>query len=313
MKKIFTLISVAILSISTAFAQEAFKHLGASLEVGTTGVGVNLSYPVITDRLVVTVGYNFPKFPISSGFDLNSGAISSQMNQAIGKIENYNNFIDKNPEKAQYLSLSKIPTDNLKKSIDKVSTDIDAKVNFGNFKAFVEYYPTTKSYFHFTAGVLIGSGHWMDISGEADPKVWAAYKDVVHAHDQLQRVVDAHPELKGEVTTIPSVKEAAKITVNSESFAVDPETGKVDVSLSVRKVKTYLGIGFGSSCPTKRNFGFQMEIGAYYQGKPTLESASKVAYDANAYSNKTVDDIVETLVYLRWYPQLTFRFTGKIF
>ncbi len=287
--------------------------MGASLEFGSTGLGVNVSVPVINNRLLVTVGYNFPKFSISSDYKLNSGAISGQMSSALDKIRGYNNYVDNNPQVASYLQLSKIPTENLQRSIGEVNTDIQARLNFGNFKAFIEYYPTKKSFFHFTAGFLISGGEWMQINGTADNTVWAAYKDVVNAHNQLQRIVDAHPQLKTEITTLPSVNEAARITINNETFAVDPETGKLDLSLTVRKFKPYIGVGFGSSVPTERRFGFQMEIGAYYQGKPTFDSNTRVAYDANAYGDKAVDDIVDMLQYLRWYPQLTFRFTGRIF
>lgn len=312
MKKVILLLT-SLLCTTSVFAQMAFRQLGTSVEFGTTGLGVNVSVPVITDRLIVTVGYNFPKFSVSSDFKLNSNAISNQMNQALSKIDGYNRYIDSNPEVASYLQLSKIPTDNLQKSIGEVKTDIEAKLNFGNFKAFVEYYPTKKSFFHITAGVIISNGEWMEISGKADNSVWAAYKDVVNAHDQLQRIVESHPQLQGEVTTIPSVREAAKVTINNESFAVDPETGKLNLSLSVKKIKPYIGVGFGSSVPTLKRLGFQMEVGAYYQGKPSFDSDSRVAYDANAYSDKTVDDIVDMLQYLRWYPQLSFRFTGRIF
>lgn len=318
MKKLFALICIALLGIGSSNAQEAFKHLGASLEVGSTGIGVNLSYPLISDHLIMTVGYNFPSFTISKEFGLNKGSIDGQMNQAIGKLKEYNKLVNDYGDYAQQMGLSAIPgVDGMSEKIANVkelNADVDASVNFGNFKVMFEYYPTTTNLFHFTAGLFIGSGSWMDISGKIDQKVWNdAYRPVIKAHDQLMAEINMHPDLKDKVTAVPSIKEAAKITVYDETFVIDPESGKLDASLSINKVKPYIGIGFGSSIPTKQSCGFQMEIGAYYQGKPTFESSTRVNYDPSAYSNTAVDEIVEYLEYLSWYPQITFRFTGKLF
>ena len=318
MKKLFALICIALLGVGTTNAQEAFKHLGASLEVGSTGIGVNLSYPLVSDHLIMTVGYNFPSLTISKEFGLNKGSIDGQMNQAIGKLKQYNKMIADHPEAAAQKGYAPITgVDGLGEkiaSVKELNADVDASINFGNFKVMLEYYPSTNNLFHFTAGLLIGSGSWMDVDGKIDQKVWNdAYRPVIKAHDELMAIINSHPELKDQIGTIPNIKEAAKITIYDETFVIDPESGKLDAKIANNKVKPYLGIGFGSSIPTKKRCGFQMEIGAYYQGKPDFESPTKVAYDPSAYSNSMVDDVVEYFEYLSWYPQITFRFTGRIF
>ena len=308
MKKIFTLASIALLSISTAFAQEAFKHLGASIEFGTTGLGINLSYPVISDHLVVTLGYNLPELPISSNFDLNISPINDKIGKANNMINRYNDALDKYP---QYITGSRL--ENLT-SLSECNVKIKDKINFGNFKAMVEYYPTDKSYFHITAGVFVGEGTWMNISAQADKDVWSVYQKAVELNKQIPDLRNKGIAAVQDIAPIEGLETAAKVNINGDTYHLSPNNGgRIDTKLTVRKIKPYVGVGFGSSVPTKKRLGFQMEIGAYYQGKPTFESNDMVSYDNSAYNNQTVDDIVDEIIYLRWYPQVSFRFTGRIF
>lgn len=303
-----------MMACGAAHAQKAFRQVGMSIEAGTTGLGANLSLPLVTNHLVLTLGYNFPSFTYSDDVELNSGAISQKMNSAIGSINAYNQFIDQNDLVAAHLGLQKIPTDNLQNSVQGVKANVDATINFANYKAMLEYYPTTKSAFHITVGFMYGDGEWLNINAKADNSVWSAYRDVVREHDKLADVFQKHPELKNQynLETMPSVREAAKISVNNQSFAIDPVSGVFESVVKVEKFKPYVGIGFGSSVPTRKRCGFQMEIGAYYQGKPELVSDQEVPFDNTAYTEKTVNTIVENIEHLQWYPQLTFRWTLRL-
>lgn len=320
MKKILSLITASVLGLSTLSAQEAFKHLGASVELGTTGVGVNISYPVITDRLVLSVGYNFPSLSVKSHFDLNGQPINDQIRSANNMINSYNNMITKYPDQAAERGMKPIdPIGN----ISSIDTEIKAKLNFGNVKIMAEYYPTSSSFFHFTAGVLIGNGEWMTIDAKADPAVWQTYTNAVKQNAAIPHIkageltagIPGAPVIPAtDIHPVDGLDNAAKVNIHDETYVLAANSGgHLKTKLAVQKVKPYIGVGFGSSVPTERRVGFQMEIGAYYQSKPSFESNSKVTYDPSAYSSKKVDDIADMLLYLRWYPQLTFRITGRIF
>lgn len=335
MKRVFTLFAASILGLSALSAQEAFKHLGASVEFGTTGLGINLSYPVITDRLIVSVGYNFPSYSIKSDFDLNGQPINERINSANSMIDQYNNMVNNYENlKNDYGSIIAFPDANLKTidridNVDQVHTDIDAKMNFGNFKVMAEYYPTTKSYFHITAGFMIGNGEWMNVSANVEQKAWNTYLKAIEQNKSIptmkkgELTQNAQPPYPGfpmpvfpnrDIQPVEGLEDAVKVNIHNDTYTLSPESGgHLDTKLTIRKFKPYIGVGFGSSVPTKKRLGFQMEIGAYYQGKPTFESKYITTYDPKAFSNKTVDDIVDMLQYLRWYPQLSFRFTGRIF
>lgn len=318
MKKLLALISALILCSNMLSAQEALQHLGASIEVGTTGAGVNVSFPVITDRLIVTVGYNFPSVTINSHFDLNASTINSKINAANNMIGNYNKVIDENPEGAQKLGMTKITPIN---EVDKINTEVKAKLNFGNFKLMAEFYPSKSNYFHFTAGLLIGSGEWIDINAQVDEKVWNTYITAMVQNEHIPtlskndpKVIEAGIKLNTDIHPVAGLEDAAKLNIHDETYHLSKDCGgHLNTKLMVNKVKPYIGIGFGSSIPTKRRLGFQTELGAYYQGKPYFESSAKTEYDKSAFSSSMVDDIIDNIIYLHWYPQLTFRLTGRIF
>ncbi len=315
MKKVFALALAASMMAGASQAQEAFKHLGMSVEVGTTGLGVNLSYPLVKDHLIVTLGYNLPTYTINTDFDLNGSIINNRIASANAAIDSYNSIIEKNPEVAADKSMSKI--DRIE-NVSTINTEIEAKINFVNFKALLEFYPTTKSAFHFTAGVYVGDGEWMSINAQADPAVWSVYKRAVDQNKLIPTLSkdELAPGVPGtDIRPVEGLDKAAVFNLNGETYCLDPNSGgRLDTKLTIQKVKPYLGVGFGSSVPTRKRLGCQLEIGAYYQGKPTLESPSKLeAYNAEAFSSKTVDDIIKTVVHFEWYPQLTLRFTGRLF
>lgn len=302
MKKLLALISALILCSNMLSAQEALQHLGASIEVGTTGAGVNVSFPVITDRLIVTVGYNFPSVSINSHFDLNASTINSKINAANELIAKNNPIFEKEGYK---------PLEQIEEIKDKITTEVKAKLNFGNFKLMAEFYPSKSNYFHFTAGLLIGSGEWIDINAQVDEKVWNTYLSAVA---QNERIPDLRDKGYPNIHPVEGLDNAAKLNIHDETYQLSKDCGgHLNTKLMVNKVKPYIGIGFGSSIPTKRRLGFQTELGAYYQGKPYFESSAKTEYDKSAFSSSMVDDIIDNIIYLHWYPQLTFRLTGRIF
>lgn len=315
MKKIFALALAASMMAGAANAQEAFKHLGISVEVGTTGAGVNISYPIVTDHVILTLGYNLPTYVYKTDFDLNGDLINGRIASANSAIDAYNKVINDHPNLAQAQGLN--PLDRID-NVSSINTAVEAEINFVNYKAFLELYPTTKSAFHFTVGAFYGNGEWVNIGAQADPTVWGVYKKAVDQNKTIPTVAansygpgvpatDIHP--------VEGLEDAAVFNLNGQTFRLDPEhsNGHLDTKLTVRKLKPYVGIGFGSSVPTRKRVGCQLELGAYYHGKPSIVSEAEVEYNPNAFSSSTVDDVLETITKFRWYPQMTLRITGRLF
>lgn len=352
MKKILTLLSAAVVTSSAAFGQEAFKHVGLSVEAGTTGLGVNLSYPLLTDHIVLTLGYNFPVYTIKKTAELSTGYVNGKVGQVNSMIADFNNrasSFNQNIGSMTELGLnvSEMQLIDPIEPLQSMNADLNAKLNFGNFKAMLEIYPTQKSYFHFTLGVMVGNGDWMNISAAVDQHTWGTYLQALSASEQAANTVqtynanladnnakideynakiDQYNQIPGvtplnHVPNLPNVGEqppvddAAAISLNGQLFVLDKTSnGQLDIALKVKKVKPYIGVGFGSSVPTKRRVGCQMEVGAYYQGKPILESPQEnPTFGGAFYRDKLIDEVVKTVVRLQWYPQITLRFTGRLF
>ncbi len=318
MKKLLSLITVAALTFSTAQAQIAFRQLGASVEVGTTGIGVNLSYPVVSDHLIVSAGYNFPSFAYTKNIEVGS----QYVNKHIEQVKEVAGLYDKGVDIINQFSQKQLPHigDDVRK-IDKITADVKAKVNFGNFKLMLQYYPTTQNSFYLAAGVFIGNGEMATLTGQIDDQVWSIYEKAVEANRELGKIPPAIAEdiktllhLDGDLRPVKNLEEAIRFNIGDQTFQIRPEdNGHIEAQLKVNKVKPYLGIGFGNSIPQRHRCGFQMEIGAYYQSKPKLVSTQEVPYDIEAIWQKDLADVKDIIQKFSWYPQLTFRFTGKIF
>ena len=97
MKRLFTTAALSAMAASCAFAQsynnmEAFRNVGVGIEAGLMGAGFEVSMPVVTDHLVLVLGYNLPNFKVKTDFDVSSSDIRQKINEMNTNINNYNFF-----------------------------------------------------------------------------------------------------------------------------------------------------------------------------------------------------------------------------
>ena len=102
---------------------------------------------------------------------------------------------------------------------------------------------------------------------------------------------------------------AGSIEVGDYNIPVDKD-GNVRGGLKVKGFRPYVGIGWGRAIP-KHLLNFNVELGAQFQGKPQVYSESG---DLEEFANnREENDFHDVIKYLKVYPTLTFRLTGKIF
>ena len=295
MKRLLTTAALSAMAVSCAFAQsynkmEAFHNVGVGIEAGLMGAGVEVSMPVVTDHLVLVLGYNLPKLSIGTDFDVSSSELRGKIRDLNANIDLYNSQVGNIP------GYSRI--DNLDCPSTDINVDVDAKVNFGAFKAMVEYYPSARSSFHLTAGMFVGQDDFISLSGTADAAWWQVYQKALSINKQLPSDM-----------RINDIENSVKFNIDEQTFQLKENSGgKVDLSVATKKVKPYFGIGFGRAIPKKR-VGFQFELGAWMHGKPTIKSASEVSYDAEA---DGIDGVSDVMSKVQFWPQMTFRLTGRI-
>ena len=296
MKRLFTTAALSAMAASCAFAQsynnmEAFRNVGVGIEAGLMGAGFEVSMPVVTDHLVLVLGYNLPNIKVNTDFEVSSSDIRQKINEMNTNINNYNALASGMP------NYSRI--DNLDYPDKDITVDVDAKVKLGAFKCMLEYYPSAENSFHITVGMLIGQDNFVNLKGTADAEWWQTYMKAIEINDK---------QLPSEYR-VSNLEDVVKFSIDDRTFQLKPNSnGKVDLDVNINKVRPYLGFGFGRPIPKKR-VGFQFELGAWFHGKPEIVSDSEVSYDPSA---DGVSDVVKVMNNIQFWPQMTFRLTGRI-
>jgi len=147
-------------SLGAMMAQSnVLNHMDIGVNVGTTGIGIDLALP-ITEYVRIRAGYNFvPRFTIHTDFPIETrgGSVSKLTNNIAGKVES---------KLAQLgIDINDEGFEEYKHLIDKFS-NIEAKdyvtmglqPNLNHFKFLVDVMPFKHNkHWSFTAGFFIGS------------------------------------------------------------------------------------------------------------------------------------------------------------
>ena len=79
MKKIlFAIAALSALSVP-AFSQQAFNSLSFGIEAGTTGVGIQLAMPLVTDHIVLVAGFNAPSLNFNTNFEVDMEQVNTSL------------------------------------------------------------------------------------------------------------------------------------------------------------------------------------------------------------------------------------------
>lgn len=289
MKKRDLCVAAALLALAfPSRAQEAFNSLSFGLEIGTTGVGVELAMPLVTDHLVVAAGFNAPFMTYAFSRSVSAEACNASIDHVNSQLESIGAV-----ERVDYV-------------LPDAELQFRPVLNLSTAKLMLEYYPFRKSSFHITAGAYFGMGeNFMSITATADRIFWAAYNAV---HDEIAVLNQKYGDTPGyEARNLAPLQYSA----GDRTFAVTDKDGAgySDAVLHVAKVRPYLGLGFGRSVPKSR-FGFQVDVGVWYHGVPALSSDCEVEYNPDADSLLGDISLLDRLVL---FPQLSLRLIYKIF
>lgn len=294
MRKLFVSVIVFIAFCASASSQEAFKHLSAGVDVGTTGVGLELALPVVTDHLVIKAGGNLPNFSASATATYDMSSFSSRINEYVVQANNY--LTQVHGETTQFAQL---PNNTL--------VEASARIYFASFRAILEYYPSKNSGFHISAGVYVGSNQVLAADGCA-VDLWNSYSIDKAISDEMCSKYDDFEEIVGGIPDLAA-------NINGKTYQIkDP--GNVNLGLSVWKARPYFGIGFGKSVPDTR-CGFQFDLGAIYLGRPSFTSTNEVAYQPDLpslnFDNSGINAVMNTMAKYAFWPVVNFRFILRIF
>lgn len=296
MKRSVFVATLVFLSIAISSAQEAFKSLSFGVEVGTTGVGVELALPMVTDHVVLKAGFNAPSLAVNRTFTVGSSIVNDV-------ITDFNN---------QITSLGLDAEDMIETRFSDIDVTASPVINFSTAKLLLELYPSKKSSFHFTLGAYYGMGdNLINATVSSNKTTWNEYKAVVAEIDAVNAKYAGEPGYVAHNADL-------KVNLDGRTYGVkeDGGVGVVAADLKVARLRPYLGFGFGRSVP-KSHVGFQFDLGVWYHGKPEITSPNQLSYDQGAYDISASVPAFETILsymdYAVIYPQLTLRLIYKIF
>ena len=286
MKKLLIVCMLFVGGITQTSAQDLspenfgyFNHLSGGIVLGTEGIGIEVAAP-LTYNFAVRMGYSFmPKFKYSKGLDL---GLSDQDKADMARGTYKGAFLS--PE-----------------------VDLEGKLNMGDFKLLIDWYPFRSSSFHATAGFYIGRGTVVEVTNKR-PFIKDGY--------------DAGIELGDASSTV---------NYGMSRYTLKPdENGNLKVEAKVNGFKPYLGIGFGRAVP-KGSVGVQFDLGVQFWGKPEVHGNmeyiepstgqvvtryEKINKNRIISQNKDYQDLrdaIKTIEKIGVYPVLNIRINGRIF
>lgn len=289
MKKIILSLVVLAAAVSSN-AQEAFRHLGVGIEAGTAAASVNMSIPVVTDHLVLKVGYGFPNINTTQKESLNIALVDMA-------IMSLNSQLDELGAPAEDHIATRFG--------NRLDMRFPIKANMGSWKVMAEYYPFSIIPFRLVAGAFIGSENFISAEAYTDAEFWNNYKNVMKEFGILNAKYANVPGY--EPVPTPSLK----FNVGGETWAVTEKNGcgYFNADLSIAKVRPYLGFGYGRSLP-KNRVSFTMDIGAWYHGAPSISSTSITTFDPDA---ENLDVGLDVLNVIRVWPVFSFGASFRLF
>lgn len=145
-------------------------------------------------------------------------------------------------------------------------------------------YPFKRSSFFLSAGAYFGGAKVVGAKGQTDDP-------------QLLNLINNYQDQIG-------------VVIGDYTLPFDKD-GSVTGSIEVKKVRPYVGLGFGRSVPYRR-IGFAFELGVQFHGTPQVKDKNGSINDLIS-ASEADDDFSEIVDKLKAYPVLKFRLTGRIF
>lgn len=287
------LAAIAAVAGAQALQMNAFENVGVGVEAGLMGAGIEVSVPVVTNRLVLVAGVNFPTINVTKDITLKTGNWNK-------KIDELNAKVDKLNGKYGYDKYNHVYYLN-----EELVGTADAKVKLTSFKTLLEYYPSSNSSFHLVAGFMIGKDKFVDVHGAPDKDTQEAYFSALTLNDAIK---DDPKTDKEDIQGIKDIDDVLHFSIDNKTYRVKRDC-TLDAAVKINRVRPYIGFGFGRAIPNNR-VGFQFEMGAWYHGTPKVVSPNELSdYDPKA---RSIEGIGEALCKVEFYPQMTFRLTGRI-
>ena len=289
MKKLFVLAGL-MLGVTTAQAQEwnewngnnILEHVGFGVGFGLSGVTIDLGTDV-TDYFTVRGGFDiFPK--VSQNFDVKTG---------------FDGSFDRSKVPSRY----SLPTDKVK---------IEGEVALGASHLLLDIHPF-KNAFRITTGFYFGNDKVITVQNKDN----SDFQGIANWNKDVYPTVN--PTVGGgDLLALAAANGGSLPRVGVEMgdyFLAPDDNGHVDACIKVKKVRPYLGIGFGRMVPKNSRVTCNVDLGVQFWGTPGvyLNGADGEKKLEKSDIDGDGSDVLDILSKVTVYPQLTIRVVGRIF
>lgn len=239
---------------------------------------------------------------LSLSAGLGTTGITVDVGTGLGKNVSVRGGIDFMP-KFRHTTGLKLALVNQTKEIDisKVperKVDVTGTLHNTTGHVLLEIYPSSEHGFHVTLGAYFARSR----------KV----VDVINKESDLLKMVADLNARRGEFATIPI--SYGQVAAKMGDYNIMPDDdGNASANIQVRKVRPYLGVGFGRAVPSRSRLQCLFDLGVQFSGK--LHVYNGVTGEELIAEKIHGEDggILRTISKIYFYPVLSFRLVGRIF
>lgn len=298
------------------------NHMDVGVNVGTVGIGVEVSVPV-TDFVRVRAGYNYmPRFTLHSDFPIEtrSGGIGNYL-EKLSSID----IDQKMSEAGVDLSLPKFQkykemADEFRGVTPKDYVTMDMQPKLHQFKFLVDVMPFKNNrHWSFTAGFFAGpSTVGKAFSQESETLLLKAvtaynslYVDYLSNDRRLPETtitVDRLTQLFEDngVAGIPLGYFSGGKYDGRKAMMVPKKDGSVRAEMEISKVRPYLGVGYNTHLSRDKRWNLNVDAGVLFLcGKPKVYVNNVYAIDENAPKEYEVTIVPEKTIFGVTIPAVT--------
>ena len=273
-----TLLSAALPSAaqeatdSVSSDNNIFNHLSIGLNIGTPGIGIDVSAP-ITRYVAVRAGVNFfPTIKWSDDF-------------YFGGASEYNSLRYNHPE-------LNLPETSLGSSED---VDYEASIHNTTGHVLFDIYPGKNAAFHFTLGAYFGGGNVIQAKNKE--------KGIFRGISQYNNFVEQHPE---------AGYDKIGVEFDDNYLLEPDDDGNVQGNIHVSGFRPYVGIGVGRAIPKNRmGFQFDFGVMFWNKPKVYCQG-HELTKMPDEYGDSDDGDIMKIAKHVIGYPVINFRIITKI-
>ena len=164
--------------------------------------------------------------------------------------------------------------------------------------ALLDFYPLTDRVFHVTVGAFIaGSTKTVDITTEEN--------------ELLKKVADLNAR-RGQYADIPIGygQVAAKM---GEYNIMPADDGTANAYIKVKKLRPYLGLGYGRAVPSESRVSYQIDAGVQFTGKASVFNGVN-GEEITADGVRGEDGgYLKAISRISFYPVISIRLVGRLF